>query len=225
MEPSQPKNHEDHIANKGFYFDVTLQFGSQIYSYATKDENSGCNSCRGQGMEKARDNPSMATGKLRARRRLFSKHKETKRKSTLQQVWHLQNAKLEPKLQKDRGRVVLRGEIVEDDSGLDAVFNEQGSSSSQMTAAKVMHVIARFPDCDGQAADAVSAYTQVKLEDAPRLLKIPEFESADVWIRLPPHKWPKSLEKWKIPWYLLNEICTIIHYQDCYGKDISKKRY
>ena len=28
-------------------------------------------------------------------------------------------------------------------------------------------------DCGGQAADAVSAYTQVKIEDAARLLKIP----------------------------------------------------
>ena len=41
-----------------------------------------------------------------------------------------------------------------------------------MTAAKVMDVIARLPDCDGQAADAVSAHTQVRSEDAPRLLKI-----------------------------------------------------
>ena len=41
-------------------------------------------------------------------------------------------------------------------------FAEQGSSASQMTAARVMNVIARLPDCDGQAADAVSAYTQVK---------------------------------------------------------------
>ena len=31
-----------------------------------------------------------------------------------------------------------------------------------MTAAKVLDIISRFPDCDGQAADAVSAYTQVK---------------------------------------------------------------
>ena len=61
-----------------------------------------------------------------------------------------------------------------------------------MTAAKVMDVIARPPDCDGQAADAVSACTQVKLEDAPRLLNIPKSECPDVWIRLPQHKWPKS---------------------------------
>ena len=42
---------------------------------------------------------------------------------------------------------MLRGDIA-----------EQGSSASQMTAAEVMDVIARFPDCDGQAADAVSAH-------------------------------------------------------------------
>ena len=40
-----------------------------------------------------------------------------------------------------------------------------------MTAAKVMDIISRLPGCDGQAADAVSAYTQVKMEDAPKLLK------------------------------------------------------
>ena len=57
---------------------------------------------------------------------------------------------------------MLRGDVVNDDSGSFAVFTEQGSSASQMTAAKVMDVIARPPDCAGQAADAVSACTQVK---------------------------------------------------------------
>ena len=38
-----------------------------------------------------------------------------------------------------------------------------------MTAAKIMDIISRLPGCDGQAADAVSAYTQVKMEDAPNL--------------------------------------------------------
>ena len=87
---------------------------------------------------------------------------------------------------------MLRGDIVKDDSGAYAVFTEQGSSASQMTAAKVMDVIARLPHCDGQAADAVSAYTQVKLEDVPRLLRIPKSECPDICTRLPRHKWPKS---------------------------------
>ena len=81
---------------------------------------------------------------------------------------------------------------MKDDSGSYAVFTVQGSSASQMTAAKVMDTISRLPGCDGQAADAVSANTQVKMEDAPTFLKIPKSECPDIWIRLPKHKWPKS---------------------------------
>ena len=55
---------------------------------------------------------------------------------------------------------------MKDDSRSYAVFVEQGSSASQMTAAKVMEVISRLPGCAGQAADAKSAYTQVKMEYA-----------------------------------------------------------
>ena len=51
-----------------------------------------------------------------------------------------------------------------------------------------MDVIARLPDCDGRAADAVSAHTRVKLEDALRVIKVPKSECPDVWIRLPRHK-------------------------------------
>ena len=51
---------------------------------------------------------------------------------------------------------MLRGDIVKDASGSYPVFTEEGSSASQKTAAKVMDVIARMPDCAGQAADAVS---------------------------------------------------------------------
>ena len=93
---------------------------------------------------------------------------------SLMDICHLKNAELEAKHQKYKGRVVLRGDIVKDDSGSYAVFTEQRSSASQMTAAKVMDIISRLPGCDGQAADAVSAYTQVKMEDAPKLLKFPK---------------------------------------------------
>ena len=74
---------------------------------------------------------------------------------------------------------------MKNDAGSHAVFTEQGSSASQMTAAKVLHVKARLPGCAGEAADAVSAYTQVKMEDAPTSLKIPKSECPDIWIRLP----------------------------------------
>ena len=77
--------------------------------------------------------------------------------ASLMDICHLKNAELEAKHQKYKGRVVLRGDIVKDDSDFYAVFTEQGSSASQMTAAKIMDIISRLPGCDGQAADAVSA--------------------------------------------------------------------
>ena len=69
-----------------------------------------------------------------------------------------ESAELETNLQNNKGWVVLRGDIVKDDSEAYAVFTEQGSSASQMTAAKVIDVIASLPDCDGQAADVISAH-------------------------------------------------------------------
>ena len=39
---------------------------------------------------------------------------------------------------------------MKDDSGSYAVFTEQGSSASQMTAAKVMDIITRPQGCAGQ---------------------------------------------------------------------------
>ena len=110
-----------------------------------------------------------------------------------------ENADLEAKHQKCKGQVVLRGDIVKDDTGSYAVFTEQGSSALHMTAAKITDIISRLPGCAGHAADAVSAYTQVKMEDAPKLLKVPKSECPDNWIRLPRHKWPKSWSSMEDP--------------------------
>ena len=112
--------------------------------------------------------------------------------ASLMDICHLKNAELEAKHQEYEGRVALRDDIVKDDSGSYAVFTEQGSPDSQMTAAKVMDIISRLPGCAGQAAYAVSVKTQLKMEYAPKLLKIPKSECPDIWIRLPRHKWPKS---------------------------------
>ena len=68
---------------------------------------------------------------------------------------HLKNSE-QLQYQKYKGRVVLRGDIgKKKDSCSYTVFTKQGLSASQMTAAKVMDVIARLPGCGGQAADAL----------------------------------------------------------------------
>ena len=102
-------------------------------------------------------------------------------------IFHLKNSELVPKFQKYQSRVVLRGDHVKDDARSYAVFTEQGSSASQMTAAK-------SNGCHSRASRmrAVSVYIQVKMEGAPSLLKMPESECPNIWIRPPKHKRPKS---------------------------------
>ena len=111
--------------------------------------------------------------------------------ASLMDICHLKNAELEAKHHKYKGRVVLRGDIVKDNSGSYAVFTEQGSSASQMTAAKIMDIISRCLLRWTSSRRSIGLY-QVKMEDAHRLLKIPKSECPDIWIRLPRHKWPKS---------------------------------
>ena len=101
-----------------------------------------------------------------------------------------------PKVQK--GSVVLRGDIAKDDSGAYAVFTEQGLPASQMTAAKVMDVIARLPDCDGQH---VRMYGYVFQNISGR----------------------SHGNTLKILLFLMNETCTDTHSQDSCGKDSLKK--
>ena len=50
--------------------------------------------------------------------------------ASLMDICHLKNAELEAKHQKYKGRVVLRGDIVKDNSGSYAVFTEHKSSAS-----------------------------------------------------------------------------------------------
>ena len=56
MGNSEPPNHEDHIAGKRREFITALQFGAQIYSYASSYENSSSKSSSGQGMGKIGEN-------------------------------------------------------------------------------------------------------------------------------------------------------------------------
>ena len=175
-------------------FTKSLQFGAQVHSDAPSNENTGCKGSSGQRMEKLEEKLAWQT-KVRNKNVVVADARNEGRKvhfASLVEFCHLKNSELEPRHQKYKGRVVLLRDIVKDDSGSYAVFTEQGSSASQMTAAKVMDIMSRLAGCAGRAADAVSAYTQVKMEDDPQLLKIPKSECPDIWIRLPRHKWPKS---------------------------------
>ena len=83
--------------------------------------------------------PAWQMARVKSKREVMQeaqKEQRTVHFAMLMDSCHLKNVELEPKFQMYRGRVVLRGDIVKDDSGSHAAFTEQGSSASQMTAAK-----------------------------------------------------------------------------------------
>ena len=93
--------------------------------------------------------PAWQLTKVRNKKEVIEKERNKGRKvhfASLMDLCHLKNSELEPQYQKYKGRVVLRGDIVQDDSGSYAVFTEQGTSASHMTAAKSW---TSFPDCQG----------------------------------------------------------------------------
>ena len=202
MGNSIPQNHEDHIAGKG---ENSLQHYNLVHKFIPMPQAMKIPAAKAavdKEWEKLEKISAWNLTKVKSKKEVIDEARTTGATvhfASLMDICHLKNAELEAKHQKYKGRVVLRGDIVKDNSGSYAVFTEQGSSASQMTAAKIMDIISRLPGCDGQAADAVSAYTQVKMEDAHKLLKIPKSECPDIWIRLPRHKWPKSWSSMEDP--------------------------
>ena len=102
---------------------------------------------------------------------------------------------------------------MKDDSGSHAVFTEQGSSASQMTAAEFVDVIARLPRCEEQASDAVSAYTHIKIKDDPTPLELPKSEYPDIRIRIPRYKWPKV-------WHIIEKPVVLLE-RSLYGHSLA----
>ena len=179
---------------------------------------------RGKEREKLEKIPAWQLTKVRNKKEVIEEARNKGRKvhfASLMDLCHLMNLKLEPRYQKYKIRVVLRGDIVKGDSGSYTVFAEQGSSPSQMTAAKVMDIMSRLLGCGGQAADAISAYTQVKMEDAPKLLNIQSVQIFGYVCQSTNGQ--NHGPVCKIRSFLLSEICTVILWRDYYGKGNLRK--
>ena len=195
MGNSIPHHYEDHIAGKG---ENSLQHYNLVHKFIPMRQAMkipAAEAAVDKEWEKMEKISAWNLTKVRSKKEVIDEARTsgaTVHFASLMDICHLKNAELEAKHQKYKGRVVFRGDIVKDDSGSYAEFTEQGSSASQMTAAKVMDIISRLPGCDGQAADAVSAYTQVKMEDAHKLFKIPKSECPGNLDSSTRHKWPKS---------------------------------
>ena len=76
----------------------------------------------------------------------------------------IKHSELEKKHWVPKGRVVFIGNRVADQSGFAALFSEQGSSSSHLTAANLLDAIGHMPGMCVENADATGAYTQSPME-------------------------------------------------------------
>ena len=132
-------------------------------------------------MEEARDITSLKLGNVSSKKEGILEAQRDKKKvhfASLMDICHLTKAELEPKEQKYQGRVVLRGDIVKDDSEAYAVFTEQGSSASHF-----MDVIARLPGLWWTSSWRRISIHWGKDGRCSRLLRISKSECPDVWIR------------------------------------------
>ena len=206
LERAGHEPHQDHIAAKGMNSITHESLVHKIIPMPQALIIPDAKAAVEKEWEKLKKIPAWQLTKVRNKKEVIDEARTKGAKvhfASLMDKCYLKNAEFETKHQKYKGRTVLRGDIVKDDSGSYAVFTEQGSSASQMTAAKIMDIISRLPGCDGQAANAVSAFSQVKMEDAHKLLKNPKSVCPDIWIRLPRHKWPKSWSSVEDPVVLL----------------------
>ena len=173
------------------YFDVSKQFGTQVHPDATSNENTRCEGSNGQ-WKKLETIPASDFQKVKSKKEVTLEVQRDIKKVhfvTLMDSCNLKNA---------GGGTKIAG-VSRQSRALERhckrrlwnwFLSQRGSPVSQMISAKIMDVIERLPDCDGHAADADSAYSQVQWEDAHKPLKIPKSECPDIWIRLPRHKWP-----------------------------------
>ena len=171
MEESLPNHHEDHIAGKE---DTSLQHKiCLVHKFIPMPQAMNIPAAKAavdKEWEELEKISAWNLTKVRSKKEVIDEARTTGATlhfASLMDICHLKNAELEAKHQKYKGRVVLRGDFIKDDSGSYAVFTEQGSSASQMTAAIHGYHI-QTARCAGQAADAVSAKTQVIMEDAPK---------------------------------------------------------
>ena len=148
MGNSIPHYHQDHIAGKG---DKSLQHYNLVHKLIPMPQamnNPAAKAAVDKEWEKLEKISAWNLTKVRSKREVIDEAKTsgaTVHFATKMDICHLKNAELEAKHQKYGGRVVLRGDIVEDNSGSYAVFTEQGSSASQLTAAKISWKSS--PDC------------------------------------------------------------------------------
>ena len=129
MEDSLPKYHEDHVAGKGtIHYNITIL----VHKFIPKPQAMKIPAAKAavdKEWEKLEKISAWDITKVISKKEVIDEARTKGIKvhfASLVDICHWKTAELETKHHKYKGRVVLRGDIVKDDSGSYAVFTEQG---------------------------------------------------------------------------------------------------
>ena len=127
MGNSIPHHHEDHIAGKG---ENSLQHYSMVHKFIPMPQAMkipAAKAATDKELEKLVKISAWNLTKVQSKKKVIEEARTsgaTVHFASLMDICHLKSAELEAQHQKYKGRVVLRGDIVKDDSGSYAVFTE-----------------------------------------------------------------------------------------------------
>ena len=116
MESSLLAKHLDHIAGKR---NNSMAHHNLVHKFIPMPQamkNAGCKSCSGQGLEKARYNPSMEIGERQEQGGGHSRSTKRQKESPLCNIDGHKTRSWNLNYKKYKGRVVLLGDIVKDNS-------------------------------------------------------------------------------------------------------------
>ena len=143
---------------------------------------------------------------------------------SLMDLCHLKNSELEPQFQKYKGRVVLRGDICEGRfrivcciywAGIISITNDRCKSHGYYIKTTGMRRTSSRRSIRihlGQNGRCSQRYSKFQSQSAQIFGYV--YQSTNG---------PNLGPVWKIQSFLLNEICTVILWQDDYGKGNSRK--
>ena len=144
---SIPHYHQDHIAGKG---ENSLQHYNLFHKFIPLPQAMKIPAAKvalDKEWETLEKKSAWNLTKVRSKKEVIDEARTSGAKvhfASFMDMCHLKNAELDAKHQKYKGRVVLRGDNLKDDSGSYAVFTEQGSSASQIQQQKSW---ISSPDC------------------------------------------------------------------------------
>ena len=135
---------------------------------------------------------------------------------TLIDICHLKNAELEPKLQKYKGRVVLRGDVVKDDFGATAFFYWTGLVCVPDDRCKNNGCYCKITRLRWTSCWCSICLYSGKIGGCSKFL----IWNVQTFGYVFHDKYGQNHgQTLKIPWYFLNETGMVTHLPDWYGKD------